>query len=232
MNPFAYMREWFIWATQQFVTYSIWCYAQYGPIVWLGELFRLLSDWTSAIAGELYTLASWYDYVTGRVAELLTWDNILSYLGTYLDAAINAWNWVSNAWNNVWGIADSWWSSTQYTVKAWIAAATQGFDALKAAWSNFWNVTWPVWTGKLDYLTAAWNNFWSVTFPTLVSFSWLTTWWTARVKDVQGLIDSAFIVREGFWTGWQDWRDKVTEFFTDPEEWLYKSLDRIIERFW
>ena len=62
--------------------------------------------------------------------------------------------------------------------------------------------------------------------------TWITTWWGERLLDVQGLIDSAFSIRTDFWAGWQDWRDKVTEFFTDPEDWLYKSLDRIIERFW
>ena len=60
----------------------------------------------------------------------------------------------------------------------------------------------------------------------------VNNWWRDRLLDVQGLINSAFVTRDSLWSGWQDLRDKVTEFFSDPEEWLYKAADRIIERFW
>ena len=79
---------------------------------------------------------------------------------------------------------------------------------------------WPEFTANFTNLKAAWDTFWTVTFPTLVSWAWLTTWWNSRLEDIQGLINSAFTIREGLWTGWQDWRDKVVEFFTDPLEWL------------
>jgi len=62
--------------------------------------------------------------------------------------------------------------------------------------------------------------------------AWITTWWNNRVTDIQGLIDSAFTLRESLWAGWQDWRDSVAEFFADPLEWLYTKMDEFFERFW
>ena len=73
----------------------------------------------------------------------------------------------------------------------------------------------------------AWFTDWTGNVTSVIN-----TWWTSTMWEVQELINSAFIVRESLWSGWQDLRDKVTEFFTDPEDWLYKSVDRIIERFW
>ena len=114
----------------------------------------------------------------------------------------------------------------------WLEKAGEWLPSLRNDWNNFWTITWPQWTTKLDTVKANWDYFWSITFPTLVSFTWLTTWWSSRLTDIQNLINSAFLIRQSFWEGWQDWRGKVTEFFTDPEEWLYKAADRIIERFW
>jgi len=38
--------------------------------------------------------------------------------------------------------------------------------------------------------------------------------------DVLDLIDSAFTLRESLWSGWQEIRDLVFEFFNDPWAWL------------
>ncbi|GAH46770.1 unnamed protein product [marine sediment metagenome] len=200
-----------------------------GPVA---DFFYSLSRTFSSLAWDFYDFFSWLLTKFEEVGQVLTWDNIYSYFKTYFDAAINAWSWVLNSFWNVWDIADSWWSLTQYTVKGWIAAATQGLDGLIAAWSNFWNVTWPEWTGKLDYLGAAWDNFWAVTLPALVSFSWLDIWWNSRIKDVQGIIESTIKVWFPFYESLAALWNSIEEFFTDPEEWLYKAVDRIFERFW
>lgn len=202
------------------------------PFWYAATFFYSLSRAFNWLAWDFADFADWVDDVADQVADTLGFSDIYLYFRTYFDAALDAWDWVRYAWSNVTGIIDAWWSSTRWTVQGWIDIATQGFDSLAAAWSDFWNITWPQWTSKLDLLAADWSTFWAVTFPTLVSFDWLTTWWNSRVAEVQSLIDSGFTLREPFWAGWQDWRDKVTEFFTDPEDWLYKSFDRIIERFW
>jgi len=90
--------------------------------------------------------------------------------------------------------------------------------------------------GDLENWTQAQINTIQATLTTLIDWpaltSWVTTWWSDRVIEVGAWINSAFIERESFWAGWQDIRDKVFEFFDDPEQFLYKMVDRIIERFW
>lgn len=113
-----------------------------------------------------------------------------------------------------------------------IDAATQGIDELQTAWHNFWNVTWPGLLNDLEDLRANWSNFWSVTFPTLVSLTWLATWWTSTMRDVLDLIDSAFTLRDSLWAGWQEIRDTVLEFFSDPLKFLYDRLEDFMDRYW
>jgi len=50
--------------------------------------------------------------------------------------------------------------------------------------------------------------------------SFVNTWWSGAVLQVQGLINTAFLERDSWWAGWQDWRDQVAEFFTNPLEFL------------
>jgi len=202
------------------------------PIYWFGGLFGSLSNWTAAVAGYLWDASYWYDYVTDRIADVISLDSIYNYFRDYFAYAVYAFNWVTNALNNVTSIITFWWSYTQYTVKNWITAATQGFSELRVAWDTFWTITFPSWITELQRIDAALNNFFLVTLPTLFDIKYADEWWNSKFSDVLTIVSTAFTEREGFWAGWQDWRDKVTEFFTDPEEWLYKAFDRIIERFW
>jgi len=90
--------------------------------------------------------------------------------------------------------------------------------------------------GNLETWTITEINTIRDTLTTLLDWStltnWITGWWNDRLFDIRGLLNSALIEWAPFWSGWQDWRDKVTEFFSDPEEWLYNAVDRIIERYW
>ena len=42
--------------------------------------------------------------------------------------------------------------------------------------------------------------------------------------DVESLINSAFTERERYWSGWQDMRDKVIEFFANPFDYLWSRF--------
>jgi len=110
------------------------------------------------------------------------------------------------------------------TVIGWIVEA-KGYAASLVAGVSGW----------LTNLQAAWDEFKGL-IPTIDEvISWwgnwagsvlatIDTWWDSTVLEVQGFIDSAFTEREPFWAGWQDWRDKVIEFFTDPLEWLLEKF--------
>ncbi len=214
-------------------------YELYLDCYYAGFPLDILDTWFYAISGYFYNLAQnfyyfneWVDDTAAKVVNILSYDNIYSHFKGFFDAAINAWDWVVDSFWNVWDIADDWWSSKRSTVQGWIAIAVEGLDNLKVAWSNFWNITLPELLSNLNSLRAEWDNFWTQTFPTLINISWLTTWWDSKLADIQSLMDSAFLLRSSFWEGWQDWRDKVTEFITDPEQWFYDRLEEIFERFW
>lgn len=212
----------YMWIVNGWI-YPFW-YLQY-PLYALYYAFYYLAHYF----GEFN---SWLDWAADRIVEILTASDIWAHFKYWFEAAANAWEWVRIAWTNVYMIVNVWWDSRVQDVKDLIAAATQGFNDLVVAWGNFWTITWPQWTGELVNLRGEWDYFWTVTYPTLVSFSWLDTWWSARLLDVQDLINTAIKQSEPFWEGWQEFRDQAVEFFADPEEWVYKRLDSFFERFW
>lgn len=218
--------------SQYFYELYLDCHYAGFPLDIIAYWFYWLSTFFSDLAWAFYDFSGWVNDVATKIVEILSWSTIWSYILTYVPNLEAIRDWFYYWWDYVWGVIADWWSTTYLTVQGWIDIATEGLDALKIDWSNFWNITFPEWTGKLDNLKASWDFFWTETLPTLVSFSWLITWWDERLLDVQNLINSAFVIRDDFWRGWQDLRDDVTEFFTDPEDWLYKAFDRIIERFW
>jgi len=221
---FADFSSWLLWTGERVAEW--WIVDQLAPTFTnMGYWFADISWWFIELRDPILRM---YD----TTLEMVTLNNVWDYFKTWFEWAEWAWDWVSHAWSNVWSIVEGWWQATSSTVQGWIDIATQGLDALKVAWSDFWNTTWPQWTAQFNTLSAAWTNFWTVTFPTLVDFSWLWTWWNARLQDINNLVNTAFTLREKLWEGWQELRNQVTEFFSDPEDWLYKAVDRIIERFW
>ena len=188
---------------------------------WGADFILDVADAFAHLAYRFEEFNDWVEYVADMVEDILNLSEIRLALKTWLDYATWAWNWIKDAWTNVRAILDDWWATVIPIIQGLIVKATEGLADLIAAWDEFWKITFPGWVGKLENLKAAWDNFWTVTFPTLVSFTWLTTWWNDRLLYVQGLIDSAFGLREPFWAGWQDIRDKVFEFFTDPVEFVW-----------
>lgn len=212
---------------------SLWFYDAYLEVKgWVWPFYNLASPLLFLSGGFFHLLtpiAHFYDWaydIGQKITNILSSFDIMALLRTWLDWAEWSWEWITNAWPTVTSWIDSWWSVTSWTVQTWIDTATEGLVALKDAWTNFWTITWPEWTGNLSDLRAGWDNFWIVTFPELVNFDWLTSWWSDRLLDLQSLINTAFLDRDSWWAGWQDWRDQVIEFFTDPLEFL---LDRFTD---
>lgn len=175
---------------------------------------------------------SWLSWADIRLEGILSLWEIYWFLEPYFTQGVSAWTWVTNAFMNVWNIIDDWWSSARYQVIGWIDEAVSGVRTLVDQ-TNTWlaNLQSTVDNLAFDFPNVseilAWFSNWTGNVLSIVN-----TWWTSTLTEVSALIDSAFIIRSDFWAGWQDWRDKVTEFFSDPEDWLYKAADRIIERFW
>ena len=198
----------------------------------VSDLFYSLSGAFSSLAWNFSDFATaWYDAVD-KLKLILNWDTIWDYI---TERAGQIWEkiqalpdflipivreipkWYDFFISEAQKLIDVLWDKA----KLWIDWLDERLNSFLVVWSDFINITWPQFTTQLSSLLAEWSTFITITLPQLPN--WL---------DIEALIQSWAKSLEPFWAGWQDWRDKVTEFFTDPEDWLYKSVDRIIERYW
>lgn len=232
MNFFDELRSWFIKAANVFLNLALDAYS--WPIVggWLGDGFAALVDFASECAYALWQASNWYEDTVDALRDILSWSNIRNLIRSWLEGIETAIAWFSNAFSNVVSIADAWWAPIWSNVQEFIAAATQGFDELKAAWDNFWNVTWPGLLADITGLEGEWDNFWKVTFPTLVSFKGLETWWNSTVIDVNKLIEDTIKVWFPFYDSLSELWDGIEKFFTDPLKWLYDRVEDFMDRYW
>jgi len=227
------------WLISKLNDVSGWFYSIYRTVYdwvwpfWLAaDAFYWLSTMFNGIAWDFYYFSVWVDDIANKIVTILSWDTVWSYILTYVPNLEAIRDWFSERWSWFTTEINNWWSETVNIVIGWI-------DALRD-WALFWinylhgqiyslNVKVDQVMRQIPDITElmAWFSNWTGNVTSMIN-----TWWTGALSEVQSLINSAFIEREPFWAGWQDWRDKVTEFFTDPEDWLYKSLDRIVERYW
>lgn len=131
---------------------------------------------------------------------LPSWDSIISALKSWLEAAIKAWNWVKNAFWNVWEVINTWWETKRSEVLGIVNAALGG--VVEAA-INAWN-----------WVKNAWWNTWDI----------IDNWWSVKQWDVKALISSAVEWLENigqtfnnFWTNL--WPALVAEFNNLKSAW-------------
>jgi len=205
---------------------------------WFYDAYQVADDWgwpwslISAVFFHLYDafrdmainfayFGFWIMDISDKIRTIITFDNVYAYLKSYLDAGMAAWEWVESSWLNVWDIIDRWWEVNGIAfldmleaVRDWtteqLGYLEGALNELEARLDNL-NLEFPDITGLLSWFTDWWGNI-------LLN---LDTWWQDRLEDIQGLIDSAFIVRESYWQGWQELSGPVVEFFADPLEWLW-----------
>lgn len=215
-------------------TYDIYLLLWYEgwPFYELADIAYYTSKQFGNFAVWLSVGFSWLLDLEISISGILNWEIIWSYILSIIPNLEAMRDWFYNWWGEITGIIDSWWLSMQVTVWDWIDIATEGLSTLIAAWNTFVGITFPSWVSEIVSLQATWDNFWSVTFPDLINVSWIGTWWTARLLDVQGLIDSALLTWLPFYNDLVSLWNSIAEFFADPEKWLYESVDRIVERFW
>ena len=216
---------------------------------WFHDAYLVVNDWVwpfnllanilfyiffgfRLLLNPLISFGAWVDDVVYKVTNIIGLGDIVGLLRSWLTMAENAWAWIQDAWLIIPNIINSWWSSASQTVLIWVNEAKQYAATLfnnvsamvlnlQAAWDSFKDKL-----PTLDEVVRWWSN-WAGNVTAAI-----TTWWSGALKDVQGLINSAFTAREGLWAGWQDWRAQVAGFFEDPEQWVYDRLDSFFERFW
>lgn len=232
MSAIAWLIEWFNWLSEYFYKLYLDVESWPWPFSYSAYLFYFFSYAFAEIAWQFYDFSFWVTDVTNKVRGILNWATIWNYIKASLPniEAINLWfyNWMGHVFTAV----NEWWAEIKQSVFGVIAELKSGFytrlwelnlifTSLQSEWDKFKGLI-PSINEALTWLSNWWNNI----------LANLNSWWGERLIEIQSLINSAFVIRNDLWRGWQDWRDKVTEFFTDPEDWLYKSVDRIIERFW
>lgn len=144
----------------------------------------------------------WVSDVATKVANILSGTDIISLLRTWLTYAEDAWSWVANAWWNIWSTIVDWWKTVTPIVQGWIGIATQGLPELLVAWKLFWIINW----------------------PQVVSLATLAIWWDTQLLAIGKLLDTAFTTRQSLWSGWQEIKAQVIEFFTDPVEFIWEKF--------
>lgn len=201
---FRSMAEWFYEAAEKVARIPLLGSLLADPLWWAGNRCE-------GISNAFINVRDLIDIeVLPILRVVLTPDNILHYLGEWWEATAQPWVESALEW----------------------ALTNLGIKAVVKAWSTFWNDIWPEWTREWDIILVKWDFFWKVTLPGLLTWQWLTDWWSGRLLDINSLITSAFTLREDFWRGWSDFRDQVAELFEDPEDWLLKRIESMIERFW
>lgn len=214
--------------------YSIYLevYGWVYPFWLAADFFYSVSRVFNWLAWDFYDFGVWVDATANKLLEILSWDTITSYLLSWLPNLDALNTWFYHWWGNVTSAITSWWSSTQYLVKGWIAAGQQWLqDQLDSLSSLLVSLQSQI-SYLLDQLPSineiiAWfSTWWANILASLIAWGALTA------TQISSLIDSAFTSREPFWAGWQDIKDSVIEFFADPWGWFYDRAEDLFDRFW
>lgn len=198
----------------------------------LEDNFYDVGNWFDEIAWTFITLRDSLLRIYDKAEEILTWEYIWQEITVRLPDLSMVAEWVEHAFEMITGVITFWWDYMSVTVHGWIDEAVQligdvwelvkeNVEGLIQQAVAFIGETITMIRTQLNAVESAWTDFSTVVLPTLLS--------SIQIDD---LIRSWLKSYEPFWEGWQDVKDKVDEFFTDPENWLYKAADRIIERFW
>jgi len=205
-----------------------WVYPFWYLAIPLYQIQRLFNE----LAWDFYDFYNWANDVSNRIGAILSWSNIWSYILQFVPNLPEIRDWFYNWRGNVWIAIIDFWGTATATIQGWISVARA---ALQTQLDNVNNLLTTLRADVRDLISSmptlneviAWWSNWTGNVLAFVN-----TWWNSRLLEVQGLIDSAFVTREQFWTGWQDLRSQVGEFFGDPEDQVLKILERALERYW
>lgn len=219
------------WIIDKLTNVSGWFYSIYLSVVGWVWPFNLAADffyeasWVfQQLAWNFYTFSLWVEDIATKIVTILSWDTIWDLVLTAVPSLEEIRDWFY-AWQfHVWQELTNWWRATSVTVLGWIDEAKD--DLL--TWIDWLHSEIIELRGEVDDLIGQIPNVteitaWFSNWPGNVT-SVINTWWTSTMGEVQGLINSAFVIREPFWAGWQDIRDKVFDFFEDPLEWLLERF--------
>jgi len=232
MNPIDYIVSYCNDVSDFFYSIYLEVLGWVYPFWYAADFFYSLSTIFSDIAWSFYYFSQWVEDVVTQLEDILSWDTIKSYITSWLlyigDLSTIFYYFVSN----VSDVITNWWADATTIVKGWIKDASDILSGLiddLSSWLTSLQTAWDSFKDKIpsiDAILSWWGDWWGNIMANLDS------WWDDRLLDISALIDSAFLSREPFWAGWQDWKDAVIEFVQDPWQWFYDRLEELFERFW
>lgn len=194
--------------------------------------FYLAADAVNRLAWAFFDFYYWVEEIEDSIKHIATPEELFFLISSMFPELGQIRQWLLNWVWKVEEVIGNWWTSISSIILGWIDAAK--------AWAWLW----------IDYLDIEVNKLkvrldnLVIEFPDVSGvLSWFTnwpgellsvvnTWWTGVLPEVQGLITSNLKTWFPFYDDLVSLWSDIKEFFTDPEDWLYKSLDRIVERFW
>lgn len=220
----GYLRDISDWFYEVFLEVRGWVY----PFYLAADFFYELCYLFYYLANNFSDFGDWVDDIANQVGDILSWSTIRSYIRDWLPDLEDALDWWDRWWKWVGQEIDDWWAITWSGVRNWVYARIDDveelIDSVEARLISFQaDVSY-----LLDQLPSvneilAWfTNWWGSILANIIAWGALTG------TQIDTLIDSWFKNYQPFWEGWLDWKDKVTEFFTDPLEWL---LDKFTDWF-
>ncbi len=227
------------WISERFANASGFFYLAYLEILdwiypfWLlAEPFYELAGLCSDLSWDFYDFSLWVQEISDRIVNVLNWDNVWSFILSYVPNLEDIRDWFFDWWFNVTSAVDTWWTETMVDVQGWISAALAhamtfinqveaSLVDLRSTWDSFWTITLPGLIRDINGLRSAWEEFLETFLPGFAD-------WTGVRDLVESTIRSWFPFYDELAALWGG----IQEFFTDPEDWLYRSVDRIIERYW
>uniref|UniRef100_A0A6M3LUN3 Uncharacterized protein n=1 Tax=viral metagenome TaxID=1070528 RepID=A0A6M3LUN3_9ZZZZ len=227
------------WISERFAIASGFFYQVYletldwvYPFWLISDFFYELAQTCADLSWDFADFSVWVQVITDRITGVLSWDTVWSYILDRVPNLETIRDWFYNITGNILSVVYDWWAETSSTVLDWIDEAKQ--------WARLWI---DYLQGQVDELRVMIQDIpgaipdlsnildWFTDWPGHIH-TYIDTWWTSTMGDVQGLIDSSLTTWFPFYDDLVGLWGGIKEFFTDPEDWLYKSLDRIIERFW
>ena len=204
------ISDWFLSAFQEV---SDWIWPFYFLQYPFYGLYRIFQDLLTPIA----TFWLWAEDIATKIVTVFTSDGILGLINWWFPDLGNVIEWFIGRWNWFISAVGDWWADTKTEVLGWIDMATEGFNALIAAWDEFWRITWPEWMATLEVLRGEVSDFFTKTLPNLLNYLKLENWWNGKLFAVDGLIGSKL-------AEWFPFYDDLAEFFSDPMEFLLAKL--------
>ena len=208
-NIFDRLRDIFITATQMLVDAAITCSGNF-LLSALVAIFASLSDFTAWVAGVMFDASAWYNDITARAAQILSWDSLQALILSWLPGPPGLLNWWGGWWDTVVAVIDGFWWGKVSEILSWIYAMQ---DTIEAELDKFLS---------FDWFSSWWGN-------TTTSFS---DWWTATRTDVLNAIEVTVApVRDQVNANWN-----TLHLLTDPGDvalrWLLDRIETALARLW